>query len=99
MGDTTILYDEALADEGNVNTTWGKRTALCRPSQTVLQDPSVKVVLLLLRKTKAGIGNTLQDIVVVLGCPENRRRWVRHIPKSTQNKRYVDQNIRIQGGL
>lgn len=99
IGDTTMLYDEVLTDEGNVNTTWCQWTAFCCPSQTVLQDPSVKVVLLLLRETKAGIGNALQDIVVVLGCPENRRRWVRHIPKSTQNKGYVDQNIRIQEGL
>lgn len=68
-------------NEGNVHTTRSKRTTLCSPSQTVLENPGIKVVLLVLGETQTGICDTLEDVVVVLGCPENRRRRVRNVPE------------------
>ena len=59
-------------DECDINTTWCKGTTLRSPAKAVLSDPRVEVVLRLLRETKVGRSDTLQDVVVVLRGPEYR---------------------------
>jgi hypothetical protein len=46
-------------DKCYINATSCKRTTLGRPPQTVLENPCVKPVLLLLGKTKSGCGDAL----------------------------------------
>ena len=64
---------ESLTDEGNVNAARGQWAAFGGPSETVLEDPGVEVVLCLLGKTQARVCDTLEDVVVVLRRPENAR--------------------------
>lgn len=58
-------------DERDINAARREGTALGRPAKTVLEDPRVKVLLLLLGQAQARIGNALQDVVVVLRRPED----------------------------
>ena len=55
-------------------------TTLGGPSETVLEDPGVEVLHCVFGETEVGVGDALEDVVVVLGCPENARRRVRNIP-------------------
>lgn len=57
-------------DERNVHSTFGQWPTFSRPSQTVLQYPSIEVVLRFLRKTKVRRSDALKNIVVVLRRPE-----------------------------
>ena len=58
-------------NECDVNTTWCKGTTLRSPAKAILGDPRVEVVLRLLRETKVGGSDTLQDVVVVLRRTED----------------------------
>lgn len=69
-----------LTNEGNVHSSGRKGTALGSPSQTVLENPSVELILGLLGQAKAGIGDALENVVVVLGRPKDARRRIRYIP-------------------
>lgn len=73
-------------NERNVHSTFGQRSTLGRPSQTVLQDPSVEVVLRFLREAKVRGSDALEDVVVVLRSPKDRRRRVRHVPKQERKR-------------
>ena len=67
-------------DEGNVNTAGGEGTTFSCPAKTVLENPCVEVLLLLLSQTERWVGDALQDVVVVLRRPEDRWRGVGNVP-------------------
>lgn len=69
-----------LTNDGDVDTTGCKRTTGDGPAQTILEDPSIELLLGLGGQTEVGGGDTLEDVVVVLGGPEYCRRRVGHIP-------------------
>lgn len=68
-------------DECNIYTARCERASFGGPSQTILENPSIKSILCLLSEAKVWGSDTLKDIVVVLGCAEDTRRRVRNIPK------------------
>ena len=69
-----------FTDESNVDTTGSQGAALAGPSEAVLENPRVKVVLGLLGETQTRVGDALKNVVVVLRNSEHRRRRVRHVP-------------------
>lgn len=71
---------ETLTNEGDIHSARRKGTALGSPSQTVLENPGVELIFSLLRQAKVRSGDALKNVVVVLRCPEDARRRIRHIP-------------------
>lgn len=67
-------------NECDVNPSSGKRSALCGPTETVFEDPGIKIIFGILGQAKIRWSDTLQDIVVVLGCSEHAGRRVRNVP-------------------
>ena len=67
-------------DEADINATRGERTALCSPAESVLGDPRVESILLLLSEAQIRSCDALEDVVVVLGDAEDARGRVRDIP-------------------
>jgi len=67
-------------NESDINTAWGKGTALSGPSETVLENPGIESGLGLRSQPQVWICNTLEDVVVVLRRPEDGRAWVRNVP-------------------
>ena len=60
-----------LTNECNIYTTGRKGSAFGCPPETILENPGVKVVLCFLTETEIGIGDTLEDVVVVLRRTED----------------------------
>lgn len=69
-----------LTNEGDIDTAWGKGTALGGPSETVLENPSIKGRLGLRSQPEVRVRNTLENVVVVFRRPEDGGAWVRNIP-------------------
>jgi hypothetical protein len=67
-------------NKSDINTTRSQWTTFGRPTQTVLEDPSIKTVPRFLRQTKIGRCDALQNVVVVFGGTENSWRRVGNIP-------------------
>lgn len=61
-----------LTDESDITPTGCKWATLSRPAKTVLENPRVKVFLLFLGQAEARICHALENVVVVLRCPEYR---------------------------
>ena len=84
---------DTRTNERNVDAPTCERAALSCPTQSILEDPSVKVIFGFLSESKVGRGNALQYIVVVLGRSEDARGWVWDVPVTE------DGSIRINNCL
>lgn len=71
---------KTLTNEGNIHPAGCEGTALRSPSQTVLENPGVELIFSFLGQAKVRSGDALENVVVVLCCPEDARRRIRHIP-------------------
>ena len=69
-----------LTNEGDIDTAWCKGTALGGPSETVLENPSIKGRLGLSSQPEVWVRNTLENVVVVFRRPEDGRTRVRNVP-------------------
>lgn len=74
------MYVKELTDESDIDTSWGERATLGCPSEAILENPSVEGGFSLRSQPKVWVRNTLENIVVVFGRPEDGRAWVRNIP-------------------
>lgn len=80
MTKAAICGVDIPTDKCNVHATRCKGSTFCGPSQAVLQNPSIEVVLGLLSKTKIRGSDALENVVVVLGGTEHAWGRVRDIP-------------------
>lgn len=80
--------------ESDIYTAMCERATLCCPPEAVLEDPCIKVVLGCFSETEIGSGDTLEDVVIVLGRTENARGWIRDIPGGCQLKW---ENVKLGG--
>jgi hypothetical protein len=67
--------------ECNVYTTGCKGTAFRGPTETIFENPRIEILLCLIRKTKVGMSDALENVVIVLGRPEDARRRIWNVPK------------------
>ena len=81
--DSTSEYDSRTrirTNERDVDAPRCERAALSRPTQTILENPGVKVIFGFLGEPKVGPSNALQYVMVVLGCSEDAWGRVRNVP-------------------
>lgn len=67
-------------DECDVDATRREGPTFCGPSESVLEDPGIEVVFGVLGEAQIWGRDALQDVVVVLGGPEDAGRWVGNVP-------------------
>jgi hypothetical protein len=70
-----------LTNKSDIHTAGGERSTLRSPSETIFEDPCVKVVLSRFGETEIRSCNALEYVVVVLRGAEDAWGWVRDIPE------------------
>lgn len=93
-GSEEVKSRKVRTNKGNIDTAFSQRPALRGPSQSVLQNPRIEIILRLLRKAEVGGGDALKDVVVVLCRPEDGWRRVGNVPEQrTQERKRISTPI------
>ena len=66
--------------ERDIYTTGCERSAFCGPAEAILENPAIKILLCLVCKTKVWSSDALENVVVVLGRPEDAWGRVWNVP-------------------